>query len=96
MTTPAPDSSTGRLEIVCIVTALSLGMEITLGLLTFDIAIVLILLVAAYGVLPDVRASFYRSLGMSPLGRHHIGTAPRLPSCMFVSTQKVSKYSHVE
>lgn len=45
-------------------------MRITLGLLTFDIAIVLILLVAVYGVLPDVRESF---------DCLHMGTAHRVP-----------------
>ncbi|CAE6714131.1 hypothetical protein NSPZN2_11365 [Nitrospira defluvii] len=38
--------------------------------MTFDIAIVLILLVAAYGVLPDVRASF---------DCPQMGTAHRVP-----------------
>ncbi|CBK43932.1 exported protein of unknown function [Nitrospira defluvii] len=55
--------------------------------MTFDIAIVLILLVAAYGGLPVVRASF---------DCPQMGTAHRVPACMFLSTQKVSKDSHVE
>ncbi|MEQ1627413.1 MAG: hypothetical protein ABL965_08465 [Nitrospira sp.] len=56
MSGPARTSLSGRLEIICFITALSLALGTAIGLWTFNIPMTLIVLVAVYGVLRDVRA----------------------------------------
>lgn len=56
MSGPVRTSLSGRLEIVCVITALSLVLGSAVGLWTFNIPIALIMLAAVYGVLRDVRA----------------------------------------
>jgi len=53
---PTWTSLSGQLEIVSFITALSLGLGSAVGLWTLDIPMALIVLVAVYGVLRDVRA----------------------------------------
>lgn len=53
---PSCTSVSGRLEIVCFITALALVLGSAAGLWTFNLPIALIMLAAVYGVLRDVRA----------------------------------------
>jgi len=72
MNGPTRTSVSGRLEIVSFITALSLGLGSAFGLWTLNIPMALLVLVAVYGGLRDVRALLRLPAGMSPPPRQHL------------------------
>jgi hypothetical protein len=53
---PSPRKAFGRLEILCVIAAVALGLGSVLNLWPFQLPIALVLLAVVYGVLRDLRS----------------------------------------